>query len=160
MGTNIKRWIKTKSKTFKLLAEISPLDSFLPFWSSYHSPFHCIPIVFPLWHHLPLLSWNSYISSSSFLWIWSNWILREVNSISHRVLWWCKIDVSPDILVFNSCTDVTMLSSFSSRENVLKPPWDVEVSSLTLFRLWPMLALNVRMLIGLGFVLGDSSVVG
>ena len=54
-----------------------------------------------------------------------------------------------------------MLLSFSSRDNVLKCEslWDVEVSGLTFFRLWPMLALNVRILIGHGFVYGDSSVV-
>ena len=55
-----------------------------------------------------------------------------------------------------------MLSSFLSRENVLKcePLWDVEVSVLTLFRLWPMLALDVRMLIGLSSMQGDSSAIG
>ena len=109
----------------------------------------------------PFFSWNSYISSSGFLWIWSNWVCREVNFISHRVLWWCKIDVSSNILVLNSWTDVTMLSSFSSKDNVLKhePLWDVKVSVLTLIRLWPMLALNVRILIGHCFEHGDSSVV-
>ena len=30
---------------FKLLAKISPLDNFLPLRSSYHSPFHCIPLM-------------------------------------------------------------------------------------------------------------------
>ena len=135
---------------FKLLAEISPLDNFLPL--SLYSSYDIIS---------PFLSWNSYISSSSFLWIWSNWVCREVNFISYRVLWWCKIDVSSNILVLNSWTDVTMLSSFSSKDNVLKrePLWDVKVSVLTLFRLWPMLALNVRMLIGHYFEQGDSSVV-
>ena len=34
-----------KVEMFKLLAKISPLDNFLPFWSSYHSPFHCIPLM-------------------------------------------------------------------------------------------------------------------
>ena len=64
----------------------------------------------------------------------------EVNFISHQVLWWCRVDVSPDILVLNSWTDDTMWSSFSSRERELKyePLWDVEVSGFALFRLWPM----------------------
>ena len=59
----------------------------------------------------------------------------------------------------NKCHNVV---KFSSRDNVLKrePLWDVEVSCLTLFWLWPMLALNVRILIGHGFVQGDSSTVG
>ena len=137
---------------FKLLAEISPLVKLsLPL--SLYSSYDIIS---------PFLSRNSYISFSSFLWIWSNWVCREVNFISNRVLWWCKIDVSSNILVLSSWTDVTMLSSLSLKDNVLQhePLWDVEVSGLTLFRLWPMLALNVRMLIGHGFVQGDSSAVG
>ena len=70
--------------------------------------------------------------------------------------------MSSDILVLNSWTDVTMLSCFSSTDNVLKrePLWDAEVSALTFFRLWPMLALNVRLLIGHGFRQGDSSTIG
>ena len=41
-----------------------------------------------------------------------------------------------------------------------KPLGDAQVSDLTFFWLWPMLALNVRMVIGLGFVQGESSSVG
>ena len=161
MGTkHIKKNEKQLKVKYRNYLQIhSPLGNFLPLWFS--PPL--IKLSLPLSLHSlydilsPFLSWNSYISSSSFLWIWSNWVCSELNFISHRELWWCRVDVSPDILVLNSWIDDTMWSSFSLRERVLKcePLWDVEVSGL--FRLWPMLALNVRMLIGLSFEQGDSA---
>ena len=52
--------------------------------------------------------------SSSFLWIWSNWVWREVNFVSQRIWWWCRRVASPDILVLMSWMDTIMLFNFSS----------------------------------------------
>ena len=112
-----------------------------------------IKLFLPLSLYSPFFSWNSQSSvSSSFLWIWSNWVWREVNFVSQQMVWWCKREASPDILVLMSWTDAIMLSKFSLYKDKLEwePWWDAEVSVLIPFWLWPMLVLSVQMLIGLG----------
>lgn len=68
------------------------------------------------------------------------------------------MDVSPDIFVPSSLIDATIESSLLSvvKELEYEPLRDAETSVLIPFLLWPMLALNVRMLIGHGLGQGNS----